>query len=266
MSILSSLLGKPQNTGQAVEARISHDLPAPDYPIFVIGDVHGRIDLFEQILEIIDAEIGARRLVRPKLVFVGNVIDRGPNSAEVLTRLRNLTLEFPDNVTCLLGNHEQMCLDFLDAPLARFSRWAKAGAEECLESYHVSLPLAGLTNESAEDAAATLRGVMGEDLISWLRNLPMILSSGNLHVVHAAVDPRRPIEEQTPRVLTWGHPEFLTVARGDGHWIAHGHSRVERACVKDSRIAVDTGAWETDVLSCAMILPEGTVEFFDTRG
>ena len=72
------------------------------------------------------------------------------------------------------------------------------------------------------------------------------------------------MDDQVPRVLTWGHPEFLGVARGDGQWVAHGHSKFEQAHLKDSRISVDTGAWESGVLSVAMILPSGDVEFVQT--
>ncbi len=266
MSFLSSLIGNRKRTAQVqplpAEATA---LPAPKQPIFVIGDLHGRSDLLEQILEQLDAEVGALKLKNPKLVFVGNLIDRGPSSARVLNRMQELTREFPANVTCLLGSHEQMCLDFLSAPKARWARWSKEGAAATFESFGVELPSTGLDGDVAEDAAVTLKTAMGEELIEWIRSCPSILSSGTLHVVHAAADPRRAIEDQSTRVLTWGHPEFLSVSRSDGQWVAHGHTRFARPHLKDGRISVDTGAWETGILSAAMILPNGQIGFVQTK-
>ena len=133
MSILGSLIGKSQ-TKPDEASKPAVGLPAPEQPIFAIGDLHGRIDLFERLLEQVDKEIGSHRLSNPKLIFVGNIIDHGPASAPLIKRMRQLTQEFPNNVECLLGNHEQMCLDFLDAPLARFARWMKEGAAATFES------------------------------------------------------------------------------------------------------------------------------------
>ena len=213
----------------------------------------------------LSAEIGALRLKEPKLVFVGNLIDRGPSSARVMSRMKELTTEFPGNVVCLLGSHEQMLLDFLAAPLARYARWMKEGAAETFRSFGVELPDGILDADNAQPAADALREAIGEELLDWVRARPTMLTSGTLHVVHAAADPRRAMEDQSPRVLTWGHPEFLTVARSDGQWVAHGHTPSERPYLKDSRISVDTGAWETGVLSAAMVLPNGQVGFVQAK-
>lgn len=264
MSLLGSILGKgKEDSGTA--GKTGGGVPAPDQPIFAVGDVHGRVDLLEQLLELIDYQIGALRLKNPKLVFVGNVIDRGPSSAAVLARMRELTTEFPENLVCLLGNHEQMLLDFLDAPVARHSRWLKDGAAATFESFGLSLGGGVVDGENAEKAAEALKQAIGEETIAWLRERPLMVSSGTVYVVHAAADPRRPMEDQAPRILTWGHPEFLGVARSDGQWVAHGHSAFEEAHMKDSRISVDTNAWQSGALSAAMILPNGQVEFLQTR-
>ncbi len=263
MSLLGSLLGKGKSLSQPTTRGVT-SLPMPTQPIFVIGDLHGRSDLLERVLELIDREIGAHRLKDPKLVFVGNLIDRGPSSRDVIARMQELTQEFPDNVVCLLGNHEQMCLDFLDTPVARHARWLKDGAAATFESFGLRLGGGLIDGSNAVEAAEALREAMGEQAIAWLRARQLIVSSGNLHVVHAAADPRRPLDDQTPRVLTWGHPEFLGVARGDGQWVAHGHSPFDHPHLKDSRISVDTDAWRSNILSAAMILPTGQVGFVQT--
>jgi serine/threonine protein phosphatase 1 len=262
MSFLSALLGqrnRPASANAVFSATSA--LPAPEQPIFVIGDIHGRADLLERILEQLDAEIGALKLRDPKLVFVGNLIDHGPSSARVVSRMRELTREFPNNVVCLLGSHEQMLLDFLAAPAARYARWMKEGAPATFASFGVSVSGENMDAGAATEAAKILRDSIGPEVLDWIGGLPSLLSSGTLHVVHAAADPRRAMDDQTARVLTWGHPEFLTVARSDGQWVAHGHTRFERPLLKDNRISVDTGAWETGILSSAMILPDGQVGF-----
>ncbi len=270
MSILGSLFGrgKAEDTTahtskpDPVSAPLDNK-PAPEQPIFVVGDLHGRVDLLEHMLELIDLQIGALRLDNPKLVFVGNLIDHGPASADVIRRMRELTGEFPAHVQCLLGSNEQMCLDFLEAPVARQARWLKDGGAMTLQSFAVGLP--GSEPQEAERVAAELKQAMGDEVIAWMRALPSKVSSGNLHVVHAAADPRRAMDDQTDRVLTWGHPEFLGVARGDAHWVAHGHSVFEQPEMKDSRISVNTAGWKTSVLSSAMILPDGRVDFLQTK-
>lgn len=263
MRLLGTLIGK----GKAQPSDVAHgpsSLPAPQQPVFVVGDVHGRADLLEQVLELIDREIGAYRLKDPKLVFVGNLLDHGPASAQVIARMRELTAEFPANVICLLGNHEQMLLDFLEAPVARHSRWLKDGASATFASYGLEIGGGTIDRTNAEEAAAALHNAMGDDAIAWLGARPLMVSSGTLHVVHAAADPRRPLDDQTARVLTWGHPEFLGVARGDGQWVAHGHAAFDHPHLKDSRISVNTDAWQSGVLSAAMILPSGQVGFVQT--
>lgn len=266
MSFLSSLLGQRKRQAQANAVfAATNALPWPKQPIFVIGDIHGRADLLERILEQLDTEIGALHLQDPKLVFVGNLIDHGPSSARVVSRLRELTLEFPENVACLLGSHEQMLLDFLTAPVARHARWMKEGAAPTFASFGVGLPGGSLDADAAEEAAKALRQAIGDDVLDWIKARPSIVSSGSLHVVHAAADPRRDMNDQSNRVLTWGHPEFLSVARSDGQWVAHGHTRFDRPFLKDSRVSVDTGAWETGILSAAMILPDGQVGFVQAK-
>jgi len=200
MSILKSLFGRKnadadsaQNT--QTEPAPQESNPTPDQPIFVIGDLHGRVDLLENMLELIDLRIGELRLNNPRLVFVGNLMDHGPGSADVVRRMRELTHEFPTNVQCLLGSNEQMCLDFLEAPVARQARWLKDGGAMTLQSYAVALP--GQEPQEAERVAAELKQAMGEDTIAWMRSLPSLVSNGNLHVVHAAADPRRAMTDHS---------------------------------------------------------------------
>ncbi|RLJ52012.1 serine/threonine protein phosphatase 1 [Litoreibacter meonggei] len=243
---------------------IDRSRPNPTTPYFVVGDLHGTLDLLEHILEQIDHVIGTLELRDPKLVFVGDYIDRGQSSAAVLTRLHELNKEFPENVTCILGNHEQMMLDFLDAPEARHARWFRNGATETLASFGILIPFETEWATTANSIAEELRSQLGDEMEDWLRNLPASVSSGNLMITHAGVDPGRAINDQSSRVLLWGHPEFLTRGRTDGQWVAHGHTIMERAVCEDGRISVDTGGYATGCLTAAVVLPDGTVEFLQT--
>lgn len=265
MNLLKGLFGKKTPDTAAPPSGPRNIAPAPEAPHFIVGDLHGSLGLLEHMLENIDQVIGALGLSDPKLVFVGDYIDRGPSSAGVLNRLHELSTEFPNNVTCLLGNHEQMMLDFIDAPSARYARWFRNGADTTLHSFGLTMPVEEDFAAHAETLGAGLADALGP-LDPWLRSRPAHVRSGNLTVVHAGVDPRRDIDDQTQRVLLWGHPEFLTHARSDGNWVAHGHTIMPEPVFEDGRISVDTGAYQTGLLSCAVILPDGTVDFLQTDG
>lgn len=256
MSLFSRLIGRG-TSGAGDQPRLPEG-PRPEQPLFVIGDIHGEMDLLEKMLEEIDGAIGVVKLSNPLLVFVGDLIDRGPNSADVLQRMFELTTEFPTNVVSLMGNHEQMLLDFLDAPIARHSRWMKNGGIETCESFGLKIP-----PEIGDPllVAEALSEAMGDELLDWMRIRPLMHRSGNITCVHAAVDPSKSLDKQSERVLIWGHPDFLSSTRKDGQWIAHGHTVFDMPSIADHRISVDTGAYASGTLTCAVILPNGEADF-----
>lgn len=262
---LRSLLRRQRPAAPAV-APAWPDLPHPDTTSYVVGDLHGRSDLLELMLELIDGHIGGTGSVDPKLVFVGDYIDHGPDSAGVVARMRELTQDFPDNVTCLMGNHERMLLDFLADPALRGPRWLREGGAATLTSFRVDADDLHPTapSEAWVHAATRLSGALGAEGRDWLAARPLSWSSGNLWVVHAGADPARPMTDQTARVLLWGHPEFDSAPRGDDAWVAHGHVEIEQPRVAEGRIAVDTAAWSTGRLTAVAIRPDGTHAFLQT--
>lgn len=237
--------------------------PAPERPVYIVGDLHGCADLLERMLEQVDAHLGRSKAQDPMLVFVGDYVDNGPDSRRVLLRLQELQAELPGNVVCLAGNHERMVLDFLEDPTRRAARWMRAGGVATLASFGVAEP--DKSPEAYSAAAQALAGAMGAETIAWLNALPLSWNTGTLWVVHAAADPRHPMAAQSARVLLWGHPEFEAIPRRDGQWVAHGHQVVETAFAEDGRINVDTGAWKTGQLSAAAVLPDGTVTFLTAK-
>ena len=219
---------------------------APVAPFRAVGDIHGRADLLARVL----ARPG------PPLVCVGDYIDRGPDSAGVLRMLAAR----PD-VTCLMGNHEEMLLNFLEAPDLAGPRWLHNGGVETLASFGVSPAPDPRSGSALSATAQTLRAAMGETLLDWLRNLPSIWRSGNVAVVHAGADPDQSLDAQTPEILHWGHPSFPRRRRHDGIWIVRGHVIVPEPSVRDGVVSIDTGAWATDRLTVVEIAPEGRIRF-----
>lgn len=265
---MRSILGrKSRSHGPTqVVAAPTQDMPLPSLQTYIIGDIHGRADLLELMLELIDAHIGGTAAQNPQLVFVGDYIDLGPDSAVVLSRMRELQESFPDNVTCLMGSHERMLLDFLADPATRGPRWMRSGAVETLRSFGVAT--ADLEESPEFDAfpkaAKALQRRLQKGMVKWLESLPLSWSSGNLWAVHAGADPGHDMDAQSARVLLWGHPEFDSGPRGDDVWIAHGHTEVPTPTVSEGRIGTDTAAWRTGRLTACAIRPDGHYDFLQT--
>lgn len=231
-------------------------LPRFDPPICVVGDLHGRLDLLERLLQRITAMPGADRA---RIIFVGDLIDRGPDSAGVLKRVQGLTQTgAPGAVICLMGNHERMMLDFLDDAPRHGARWVTNGGAETLAAFGISPWQAGLDLAARAD---TLRRALPPGQEAWLRAMPLIWQAPGLAVVHAGADPDRALDAQSEQTLLWGHPAFLRRARSDGIWVAHGHTIVAKPHTHAGRIAIDTGAWRTGRLSAAWIGSEGVTVF-----
>ncbi len=228
----------------------------PDVPVQIIGDIHGQIADLTTLVEKLDAT----RLI----VTVGDYIDRGDASAQVLAFLMDKTANHPDGWICLRGNHEDMMLAFLQDPERYGQRWLRHGGLQTLASFKVSGVSETSDSATLIRARDALRANMPDGLEDWLRELPLIWHSGNLWVVHAAADPKRGVHAQDPSTLVWGGGDFLTQPRQDGIWVAHGHTVVKTPGAQGGRIALDTGAYFSRVLTAACCDPSGDVTFIST--
>ena len=232
----------------SVPPALAYEFPvAPLEPFVAIGDVHGRDDLLAALL----AELTRAAPAAP-LVLLGDLVDRGPDSAAVLTRVQAMC-EAHASVVCLKGNHEQMLLDFLDDPAGRGLKWLDFGGRETMQSFKLKAPAAKADLEDVAEAAEALEDAMGRDLIAWMRQLPTRWMSGQVIAVHAALDPARAPVDQSDRSVLWGHPEFFTKTRTDGLWVVHGHTIFSEPYASSGRISCDTGAYQTGRLSAALI-------------
>lgn len=229
-------------------------LPRPDPPVCVIGDVHGRLDLLEQLL----AQIAEQpEYARARIIFVGDLIDRGPDSAGVLARVYALQHAEPERVFCLMGNHERMLLDFLHEPIIHGPRWIAAGGSETLTSLGLSPWTRRDSTETMAELAKDLRTALTDDFVNWLTTLPLIWREDGLAVSHAGADPAQPLDVQPEKRLLWGAQAPEARLRTDGVWVAHGHTVVTTANAHMQRITVDTGAWRSGRLSAAWIDKNG---------
>lgn len=229
--------------------------PRPDKPFYAIGDVHGRLDLLDDVLG--QLHPGAT------VVLVGDYVDRGENSAGVLRRLFELSQDGRRQVICLKGNHEDMMLRFLDDPARRGNMWLRNGGLQTLASFGISGVAERMDAESSRRVSEALAKSMGADMISWVRALPCQWQSGNVAVVHAGADPRIPIAQQTSQTLVWGHADFPTTPRQDKNWVLHGHTIMDHPVFENGIISIDTGAYATGRLTAAGV-SDGNVEFLTT--
>ncbi|MBT0958249.1 serine/threonine protein phosphatase [Alphaproteobacteria bacterium KMM 3653] len=225
----------------------------PEVPVQIIGDLHGCIDALDGLSNALDPDI--------QVVCVGDYVDRGEASAQVLSALMAKTSQASLPWVCLRGNHEEMLINFMDDPAQNGRRWLRHGGLQTLASFRVS----GVTETSGETALRAardaLRSAMPDGMEGWLRRLPLTWNSGNLWVVHAAADPEREMTDQEPETLVWGDSAFLRAPRSDGNWVAHGHTVVDVPSAAEGRIAVDTGAYFTGNLTAALCKPDGNISF-----
>lgn len=229
--------------------------PEPDAPLYVIGDIHGRCDLLIRLLSMIDHDAQSRHLTDHVLVFVGDYIDHGPDSALVLNVLQSLKADSNRRVITLRGNHDEMLLRYLDAP-AKGKHWIEQGGHTTLDSFGIS----GLTATSSQDEISTAHDRLGQNIGDTVRHflegLETSFKSGNIFVSHAGADPAKAVDAQTDKHLVWGAPNFLKKKRRDKTWVAHGHFATEVPHFDDGRINVDTGAYRTGHLTAARILTD----------
>ena len=220
--------------------------------VYAVGDLHGRLDLLVKLWAIIEAD-AAQSAVQKVVVFVGDYVDRGPDSKGVINFL--LSAQLKDGVVlCLRGNHDQSVLDFLaDANVYR--SWKPFGAPETLVSYGVKPPLFD-DERDFERARREFVDKCPKSHVKFLSSLPYSHSIGGYFFSHAGARPGIPLDEQDPKDLLWIRDEFLTARQPFEKVIVYGHTPIEVAARRTYRIGIDTGAYATGRLSAAVL--EGT--------
>ena len=221
--------------------------------IYAIGDVHGRDDLLARLLDDIRADLanpGRSFAQRPLLVLLGDYIDRGRQSHQVLDRLIALR-ESPDFEThVLLGNHEAALLDFIDGK-ASGRGWARFGGRATMESYGVAAPLRDDDDAGWDDARRALIAAIPPEHLRLLRGMELYWIEQDLLFVHAGIRPGIALDQQSREDLLGIRGNFLDSTEPYSHLIVHGHTPVEQPDARPNRLNLDTGAYMTGRLSAA---------------
>ena len=213
---------------------------------YAVGDIHGRLDLLDQILAKIEADDSSRPPARTTIVFLGDLIDRGPQSAQVVERLRTYRPDFAEPVF-LMGNHEEVLLRILAGETEILPDWLRFGGAECARSYGVD-PAEMETVEQGT-AVRKLRRAVPKDHVKFLSDFADTASFGDYLVVHAGIRPGVPLERQDAQDLRWIRGPFLDDLTDHGVVVVHGHTIAEEVDQQPNRIGVDTGACWTGVLT-----------------
>jgi serine/threonine protein phosphatase 1 len=206
---------------------------------YAIGDVHGALHKLRSLIARCEEHAGGRP---HKYVFLGDYIDRGQHSADVIRFLIALQAQMPDNVVMLTGNHEAMLLAIIDDEMAE-EDWLWQGGVATLQSY----------------GAAEVRE-LPQDHIAWLRTLPLTYDDGRRFFVHAGVNPQLPLDAQNAHDLIWIREPFLASTRDYGRLIVHGHTPLDGDIpdLRPNRLNLDTGAVFGGPLTAAVFSDDAT--------
>ena len=213
---------------------------------YAVGDVHGCLDLLDKLLEEIVADHQARPKAKGIIVFLGDLIDRGPRSAGVIERLRTLSLP-GFQVVAIAGNHEEVLLRILDGQADQLAGWLRFGGTETLRSYGADASEIGKL--APADARARIASAIPHAHREYLAACADSLRFGDYLFVHAGIRPGVAIEQQDLHDLRWIREPFLSDRRDHGVVVVHGHTISEAVEEVGSRIGIDTGAYQTGRLT-----------------
>lgn len=217
---------------------------------YVVGDIHGRLDLLDQLLAMIHDELERRPAARTRLVFVGDLIDRGPKSAQVIERLRTYR-RHGVRPLFLLGNHEEVLLRILAGDKTLIESWLKFGGLQCLESYGVDPIL--VRSKEPEELVRIIQQAIPAKHAEFLKSFIDSCRFGDYLFVHAGIRPGVELDQQRQTDLRWIREPFLFDDTDHGFVVVHGHTIRTEVEERPNRIGIDTGAYRTGVLTALAI-------------
>jgi serine/threonine protein phosphatase 1 len=223
----------------------------PGQRIYAVGDIHGRRDLFEKLIEAIEEDDRTASLTDTTVILLGDLVDRGPDSAGVLERARDWQQQ--RHVRILAGNHEEMFLESFESEQV-LRHFLRHGGRETVLSFGLEPEL--FRTASLEEVQALMDVAVPHDIRAFVRGFEDTIEVGDYLFVHAGIDPSRPIEGQSPDTLRWIREPFLSHSEPFPKVVVHGHTIHEEVQDRGNRIGIDTGAFASGRLT-ALVL-EGT--------
>ena len=224
---------------RAASSSVAETVPDGEI-VYAVGDIHGRTDLLVRLLALIEQDAAQAHAAAKTLVFLGDYVDRGPDSRGVI---EILTAGLPSGFDAhfLKGNHEQLLLDFLHDP-SWLDAWRRNGGEPTLLSYGVDID--GLERRRAEPAVwhDALLEVLPAAHLRFLENLELKYVVGGYVFVHAGLRPDIPLADQIPDDLLWIRHAFLDSDETFEKVVVHGHTPGREPVMRPNRIGIDTGA------------------------
>ncbi len=234
--------------------------PALPGTVYAVGDIHGRRDLLLELLAMIDSDDPAGTA---DLIFLGDYIDRGPESAGVVEVLLSDPRVSRRRPVFLKGNHEATLLAFLE-DARHGAAWQRFGGTETLLSYGVRPPRGASDDPAAwEHSRRQLGSMLPPSHLEFFRDLVLFEERGGYFFVHAGIDPARPVLAQSEAEYLWIRDAFLQDDRKLSHVIVHGHTPEPSPVTDRRRVGTDTGAYASGVLTAARIDSAG-VRFIST--
>lgn len=230
-----------------VRAPVSPTVPEGTV-VWSVGDVHGRLDLLRPLVDEIRADLEATPATRKVVVFLGDYIDRGPQSREVIQFLAGFGDDPDIEWRFLKGNHEEAMLDFLENP-ADGAKWCEYGGDATLHSYGLRVPQLKHRPEMWEHLAADLDHKVTAEERRFLEELELSVSIGDYFFAHAGARPGESLERQTASDLMWIRRTFLDSEIEFEQVVVHGHTPANEVYSDHRRIGIDTRAYDSGVLS-----------------
>lgn len=215
---------------------------------YVIGDIHGRLDLYEALIDAIDRDDGAREPADTQIVLLGDLVDRGRDSAGVLARTREWQSQ--RRVRVLAGNHEDMFLAAFERPEA-LRHFLKHGGRETVMSYGVTRDQ--FNTLTLDDLFDLLPQIVPQSERDYIAGFEETIVAGDYLFVHAGIDPRRALDEQKRTDLLWIRDRFLNHQGQLDKVVVHGHTIFDSVVDHGNRIGIDTGAFRSGVLTALVL-------------
>lgn len=238
---------------EMIESRDGYP-PGPEgFAIYVVGDIHGRLDLLVRVQQRIDDDRARSQPERTVEIYLGDYIDRGPDAAGVVSQL--IARKREGSAVFLRGNHEQMLLDFLDGADC-LEQWRAFGGTSTMLSYGVETKLL-TSSASAEEIRHNLSEKLPREHRSFYEQTGSYILAGRYLAVHAGIRPGVPLEHQTTADLLGIRQDFLECESDFDFIVVHGHTPVAVPDLRRNRINIDTGAFATNCLTCLKIGESG---------